>query len=257
MRRFLAAACIVPAAIITWMLASEASFASQQQPHVIGSLGPKDFASVSTPVDSPDYGGGLIQFLITGREPGQPEAVLYNRPEPTSSAHISASSQQASYAPAFQAQPAQSEPNPVYQRQKVDYLGPEKAGTVVVDTAHKFLYFMLGGGKAIRYGVGVARPGFRWTGVEAISRKSRWPSWTPPKQMRLRIPSLPERMAGGPDNPLGARALYLGSTLYRIHGTNEPNTIGKRMSSGCIRMMNDDVKDLYRRVKVGTKVVVI
>ncbi len=127
----------------------------------------------------------------------------------------------------------------------------------MVDTPNRFLFLVLGNGRALRYGVGVGRPGFEWAGVKSVTRKAEWPDWTPPPEMLKRRPELPHHMAGGEDNPLGARALYLGSSLYRIHGTNEPDTIGHDVSSGCIRMMNEDVIDLYERVKLGTKVVVI
>ncbi len=133
--------------------------------------------------------------------------------------------------------------------------------TIFIDTAERRLYYTLGDGKAIRYGIGVGRDGFRWSGAHTVSRKAEWPGWTPPDVMRARVKrqtgqSLPAYMPGGPDNPLGARALYIGSTIYRIHGTNQPWTIGKAMSSGCIRMANDDVIDLYERAGVGTRVVV-
>ena len=133
----------------------------------------------------------------------------------------------------------------------------EAPGTVIIDTGNTALYYVLGQGRAIRYGVGVGREGFTWSGVQTISRKAEWPGWTPPPEMLLRRPELPDHLDGGPGNPLGARALYLGSSMYRIHGTNEPETIGKNVSSGCIRMMNQDVIDLYDRVPVGTKVIVI
>jgi lipoprotein-anchoring transpeptidase ErfK/SrfK len=141
-------------------------------------------------------------------------------------------------------------------REIVDYPTKQRPGTIVVNTAERRLYFVLADGKAVRYGVGVGRPGFDWAGAHSITRKAEWPSWTPPSQMLKRRPDLPRHMAGGPDNPLGARALYLGSTLYRIHGSNEPETIGQAVSSGCIRMLNEDVVDLYDRAKVGTRVVV-
>src|SRR5438045_2868652 len=131
-------------------------------------------------------------------------------------------------------------------RQVVNYDTREAAGTVVIDTANTYLYYMLGHGRAIRYGIGVGRDGFRWSGVEAISRMAEWPDWYPPAEMIGRQPYLPRFMAGGESNPLGARALYLGNSAYRIHGTNAPSTIGKRVSSGCIRMSNDDVIDLYK-----------
>ena len=144
-----------------------------------------------------------------------------------------------------------------YLRQVVRYETGERSGVLVVDTRNHFLYFTLGDGKALRYGIGVARDGFEWSGTHQITRKAEWPSWTPPAEMLKRRPDLPRFMEGGPDNPLGARALYIGSTLYRIHGTNEPWSIGQNVSSGCIRMINDDVIDLYSRVKIGSKVVVL
>ena len=130
-------------------------------------------------------------------------------------------------------------------------------GTILISTSERRLYYVMGDGKAMRYGVGVGRPGFEWAGVKTISRKAEWPGWTPPPQMLRRRPDLPRHMAGGPENPLGARAMYLGSSLYRIHGSNEPDTIGTAVSSGCIRMTNDDVMDLYERAKVGTRVMVM
>ena len=144
-----------------------------------------------------------------------------------------------------------------FHRQIVNYPTAEAAGTIIVDTPNTYLYFVLGGGKAIRYGIGVGREGFTWSGVKTIERKSEWPDWLPPADMLARQPYLPRFMAGGPGNPLGARAMYLGGTVYRIHGTSEPSTIGHHVSSGCIRMVNDDVIDLYERAHVGTKVVVL
>jgi lipoprotein-anchoring transpeptidase ErfK/SrfK len=143
------------------------------------------------------------------------------------------------------------------QRQVVSYLPETAAGTVVVDTANTYLYFVLGNGKAIRYGIGVGRDGYAWSGAQSVSRKAEWPDWTPPTEMLARQPYLPRWMAGGETNPLGARAIYLGETVYRIHGTNMPSSIGKKVSSGCIRMLNEDVIDLYNRIGVGTKVVVL
>jgi lipoprotein-anchoring transpeptidase ErfK/SrfK len=182
------------------------------------------------------YGGGFIEALLSGGA-GQPQMAPSTAGEPSSD--------------------VEGEPDPQFRRQEVDYTGPEAPGTIVIDTPERFLFLVEPQGKALRYGVGVGRPGFEWSGVKRISRKSEWPDWTPPAQMLLRRPDLPRHMAGGPDNPLGARALYLGSSLYRIHGTNEPSTIGHNVSSGCIRMMNEDVIDLYERVSVGTKVVVL
>jgi lipoprotein-anchoring transpeptidase ErfK/SrfK len=151
--------------------------------------------------------------------------------------------------------PAQLAPN--LRRQEVPFATKEPAGTLIVDTPNTYLYYVLGGGRAIRYGVRVGRDGFTWTGVQKISRKAEWPDWHPPTEMIERQPYLPRFMAGGPGNPLGARAMYLGSTVYRIHGTNQPSTIGKFVSSGCIGMLNEDVSDLFERVKVGTRVVVM
>jgi lipoprotein-anchoring transpeptidase ErfK/SrfK len=143
-----------------------------------------------------------------------------------------------------------------YLPRKVEYTSDERPGTIIINTRRKFLYLILGNDRAMRYGIGVGRYGFKWSGTERISRKAKWPDWIPPAEMRAREPDLPERMPGGPNNPLGARALYLGNTLYRIHGTSQPWTIGSAVSSGCIRMRNEDVEDLYNKVKIGNKVVV-
>jgi lipoprotein-anchoring transpeptidase ErfK/SrfK len=159
--------------------------------------------------------------------------------------------------------PAEPEDNgdaqldPRFRRQIVAYSGREAAGTIIVDTPHTFLYLVLGDGRAIRYGIGVGREGFTWAGVKTVARKAEWPDWYPPQEMIARQPYLPRMTAGGPGNPLGARAMYLGSSEYRIHGTNDPTTIGKTVSSGCIRLTNDDVIDLYNRVQIGAKVVVL
>jgi len=142
-------------------------------------------------------------------------------------------------------------------RQVVTYATREAPGTVIIDTPNTYLYYVLGGGKAIRYGIGVGRDGFTWSGVQSVTKKAEWPDWTPPPEMIARQPYLPRHMAGGTGNPLGARAMYLGGTVYRIHGTNAPETIGTRVSSGCIRLINEDVTDLYSRVNIGTKVVVL
>ncbi len=146
---------------------------------------------------------------------------------------------------------------PRLRRQIVDYRTNEAPGTIIIDTPNTYLYFVLGNGKAVRYGIGVGRDGFTWSGVQSITKKAEWPDWTPPPEMIRRQPYLPRYMAGGPGNPLGARAMYLGNTEYRIHGTNAPQTIGGRVSSGCIRLVNEDVIDLFNRVHVGTKVVVL
>ena len=195
-------------------------------------------------------GGGLIELLLTGRDPTQRMAA----PEPYRP-------QPATPAVAMNMAPAAAEVkktiDPQFMRQEVDYSGGHTAGTIVIDTPNKFLYLVLGHGRATRYGIGVGRPGFEWSGVKTVSRKAEWPDWTPPPEMLKRRPDLPQHMDGGPANPLGARAMYLGSSMYRIHGTNEPDTIGTNVSSGCIRMMNEDVTDLYERVRVGTKVIVM
>jgi len=216
--------------------------------------------------DRPNMGGGFIEFLFgDGQGQGdQPQGQVY-RQQPY---------QQQPYQlqPGYQPQPAMMVPqmqqpmmgeparpafDPKYEKQMVEYDGREGAGTIVVDTPNKFLYLVQGNGRALRYGIGVGRPGFTWSGIKTISAKKEWPDWTPPAEMLVRRPDLPRHMEGGPQNPLGARAMYLGSTLYRIHGSNEPWTIGTNVSSGCIRMRNEDVIDLYGRVNVGTRVVVI
>jgi len=145
---------------------------------------------------------------------------------------------------------------PELRKQSVLYRTEQPAGTIIVNTADRYLYLIMGNGIAMRYGVGVGRDGFQWGGTHAISKKAEWPDWTPPPEMIARQPYLPRWMAGGPGNPLGARALYIGATIYRIHGTNAPETIGQAVSSGCFRMVNEDVIDLYSRVPLGTKVMV-
>jgi lipoprotein-anchoring transpeptidase ErfK/SrfK len=164
----------------------------------------------------------------------------------------------AAFAPALRDDDASSAvESPRLKRQVVDYPTREAPGTIVIDTPNTYLYLVLGNGKALRYGIGVGREGFTWSGVETVSRMAEWPDWFPPAEMIARQPYLPRFMAGGPGNPLGARALYLGNTAYRIHGTNDPTTIGHRVSSGCIRLTNEDVVDLFGRVRPGTKVVVL
>jgi lipoprotein-anchoring transpeptidase ErfK/SrfK len=185
------------------------------------------------------YGGGLIEFMMTGEA-----SAPVGRAVPQAAAAYTAS---------YDPQPMKAV-DPVFQRQEVAFDGPQSPGTIVIDTANKFLYLVETSGQALRYGIGVARPGFLWHGSQTITRKAEWPDWTPPSEMMLRRPDLPPHMDGGMANPLGARAMYLGSSLYRIHGTNEPETIGTNVSSGCIRLTNDDVIDLYNRVKVGTRV---
>ena len=203
-------------------------------------------------------GGGLIEAIATGFDPPAPP-VVFNTPRQPSVPqpalrHASLGAPSAALGSEIAPRLAI---DPAFQRAEVAYDGGHAPGTIVVDTPSKFLYLVQPGGRAIRYGIGVGRPGFTWSGVKHVSRKAAWPDWTPPPEMLRRRPDLPPFMAGGPGNPLGARALYLGSSLYRIHGTNEPHTIGRNVSSGCIRMMNDDVTDLYNRVGVGARVVVI
>ncbi|MDO9411243.1 MAG: L,D-transpeptidase [Pseudolabrys sp.] len=147
--------------------------------------------------------------------------------------------------------------DPRFQRQIVSFQTREAPGTIVVDTANTYLYLVMGDGQALRYGIGVGREGFTWAGTQTVARKAEWPNWYPPAEMIARQPYLPRMTMGGPGNPLGARALYLGSSVYRIHGTNDPSTIGQNVSSGCIRLTNEDVTDLYERVKVGAKVIVL
>ena len=259
-------------------------------------------AGYAAPRGDTGYGGGFIELLMTGREPGAPPRGSERRslagPAPRPVAHLSSGDpydpmpRQPAYAqPAYgqrgygqegygqvsyaRPQPAYATarpdvapepspyagiargPDPRFMKQEVAYAGSERPGTIVIDTPLKYLYLVQGNGRALRYGIGVGRPGFAWAGVKTVSRKAEWPGWTPPPEMLRRRPDLPQHMAGGPGNPLGARALYLGSSLYRIHGTNEPHTIGQSVSSGCIRMMNEDVTDLYERVPVGATVVVM
>ncbi|MBN9082159.1 MAG: L,D-transpeptidase [Rhizobiales bacterium 62-17] len=158
----------------------------------------------------------------------------------------------------FSADPAGGRPQvSAIPREVVSFTGGYAPGTILISTKERRLYYVMPNGQAMRYGVGVGRPGFEWGGTKIVSQKREWPDWTPPAQMLKRRPDLPRHMKGGIDNPLGARAMYLGSSLYRIHGSNEPNTIGQAVSSGCIRMTNEDVMDLYERVRVGTRVVVV
>ncbi len=199
-------------------------------------------------------GGGFIEFLFGERGPHPQVAAPPPNLDPMSRP-VYANAPAGEPAPYPYAQNFRMDPR--YLRQEVAYTGKEAPGTIVIDTPNYFLYLVEDGGKALRYGIGIGRPGFTWSGTHAISAKKEWPDWVPPKEMLARQPYLPHLMAGGPNNPLGARALYLGSTLYRIHGSNEPWTIGHNVSSGCIRMRNADVIDLYGRVKVGTKVVVL
>jgi lipoprotein-anchoring transpeptidase ErfK/SrfK len=215
------------------------------QPESLSSLPPLTPAEAATltPAQAAALGIELPPAPVTRPEPPvRPEAIL--RPAPAA-------------APASVETVGHPPVDAKYDRQVVVYSGDEKPGTIIIDTPNKFLYLVQEDGKAMRYGIGVGRPGFTWAGVREISAKREWPDWIPPGDMLHRQPNLPRFVAGGPEDPLGARALYLGSTLYRIHGSNEPWTIGQNVSSGCIRMRNADVEDLYGRVKVGTKVVVM
>jgi lipoprotein-anchoring transpeptidase ErfK/SrfK len=209
----------------------------------------------------PNLGGGFIQFLFGGAEQGASAPPAYEATqEPAAGATPPQATALATDPDAATTAIDDGDHAPVdpkYDRQVVNYDGKEQPGTIVIDTPHKFLYLVEDGGKAMRYGIGVGRPGFTWAGVKTITAKHEWPDWRPPAAMLKRQPELPRFMAGGPQNPLGARAMYLGSTDYRIHGSNEPWTIGHNVSSGCIRLRNADVIDLYNRVKVGTKVVVM
>jgi len=216
---------------------------------------PRPAAPVRTAyAERANMGGGFIEFLFGdgqnqgGRYQQQPSYDQRQLLPPTEPEQVMRQQEAVSAYAGF---------DPKFEKQLVDYHGSESAGTIIIDTPHKFLFLVEGNGKAMRYGVGVGRPGFTWSGVKQISAKREWPAWTPPPEMLARRPDLPRHMEGGPQNPLGARAMYLGSSLYRIHGSNEPWTIGTNVSSGCIRMRNEDVIDLYGRVNVGAKVLVI
>ena len=218
----------------------------------------------------PNLGGGFIQFLFGNapREATVPRAYQPNSDEQAYQRGYQqdyGTQQQAAlynaapqnFAPLSQGDMAHPPVDPKFDRQEVDYRSSEKPGTIVIDTPNHFLYLVEDNRRAMRYGIGVGRPGFTWQGVKTVSAKKEWPDWFPPTEMIARRPDLPRHMEGGPENPLGARAMYLGYSLYRIHGSNEPWTIGTNVSSGCIRMRNEDVIDLYGRVNVGTRVIVL
>jgi lipoprotein-anchoring transpeptidase ErfK/SrfK len=241
---------LIPALVVL----SATAAAAQQAP--MPSTPPMVVMVSPQPPMRSELGGGFIEFLFGERGPqprvSSPPPNLYPAPQPT---YISAPAQ---IDPMLEPpSPAGYQMDPRFLRQEVAYAGKEAPGTVIIDTPSHFLYLVESDGRAMRYGIGVGRPGFTWAGTHAISGKKEWPDWVPPKEMLDRQPGLPHFMTGGPNNPLGARAMYLGSTLYRIHGSNEPWTIGQNVSSGCIRMRNVDVIDLYDRIKVGTKVVVL
>jgi lipoprotein-anchoring transpeptidase ErfK/SrfK len=244
-KRFASLYFIGSAFLILPHMAMAASTATPQQSYNVPDAQPAGEPAQAPAAASSSYGGGFLEFLLTGG------GALASAP---SAARTTTASTQA---PEAEPSAVQRAIDPIYLRQEVDYTGPERPGTIVIDTPNKFLFLVEKDGRALRYGIGVGRPGFAWAGIKTISRKAEWPDWTPPPDMLKRRPDLPLHMDGGPENPLGARALYLGSSLYRIHGTNEPYTIGTNVSSGCIRMMNEDVIDLYNRVSVGTKVIVM
>jgi lipoprotein-anchoring transpeptidase ErfK/SrfK len=200
----------------------------------------------------PQYGGGFFEMLFRGPGGG---ARYQSSQDPSNYRQYPADLGPGMVESPYY--PGQAVQDPRYMRQEVAYDGREAVGTIVINTNERMLYLVQGQGRALRYGIGVGRPGFTWSGTHHITNKREWPDWTPPDEMLKRRPDLPRHMVGGPENPLGARAMYLGSTMYRIHGSNEPWTIGTQVSSGCIRMRNEDVIDLYGRVKIGTKVVVI
>lgn len=253
---------LMGSAAVTLLLTSAAAAQSYRVPQYVSpqtAPAPRQYVIVQQHARAePDLGGGFIEFLFGERSSGRSEA--YTRQDYMPPQHYSAPRPETQYVavqPREPYQPGRPAMDPRYLPQEVDYDTKEPAGTLIVDTPNKFLYLVEGNGKAKRYGIGVGRPGFTWAGTHSVSAKKEWPDWRPPDEMLQRQPYLPKYMAGGPNNPLGARALYLGSTLYRIHGSNEPWTIGQNVSSGCIRMRNEDVTDLYERVKVGTKVKVM
>jgi lipoprotein-anchoring transpeptidase ErfK/SrfK len=209
----------------------------------------------SQPPMQGNFGGGFIEFLFgDSNQQYRQRSQQWFGPPPEQNYYRRDDDRQANYEPVDR---QDRRIDPRFFRQEVMYDGRETPGTIVIDTPNHFLYLVEPEGRAIRYGIGVGRPGFTWSGRHSVSAKKEWPDWTPPDEMVRRQPYLPHFVAGGPNNPLGARAMYLGSTLYRIHGSNEPWTIGQNVSSGCIRMRNPDVIDLYDRVKVGAKVVVL
>jgi lipoprotein-anchoring transpeptidase ErfK/SrfK len=230
------------------------------EPRVLYAERPAPMPQRTAYAERSSMGGGFIQFLFDDG-PSQGQRIQPQPYQPQRSYEprrmLLPQEQQEGLQQEQAIDPAQPAFDPKFAPQLVEYSGRESAGTIVVDTPNKFLFLVQGGGKAMRYGIGVGKPGFTWSGVKTITAKKEWPAWTPPAEMLVRRPDLPRHMEGGPANPLGARAMYLGSTLYRIHGSNEPWTIGTNVSSGCIRMRNEDVIDLYGRVNVGAKVVVI
>ena len=235
---------IAPYALLAVLSAGSARAQMYQQPIVVA----------AQPQARGGLGGGFIEFLFSERErtvapspyalpPQQNRPAVYANTQPSD--------------PMLELQRPDLPMDPQFLPREVSYDGRESPGTVVVDTPNHFLFLVEEGGRARRYGIGVGRPGFTWSGEHKVTAKKEWPDWIPPEEMLQRQPNLPRFMPGGPTNPLGARALYLGSTLYRIHGSNEPWTIGHNVSSGCIRMRNTDIVDLYERVRVGARVIVL
>jgi lipoprotein-anchoring transpeptidase ErfK/SrfK len=251
-------ACLLSFVCLSTVLASSTAFAgpfllspsAQQGAPPSGLAAPPEPASpVRRAAARGEYGGGFLEFLFRGpggEEREMPAAAYRQHPADLGPGMVESPDR-----------PGTLVMDPRFLKQEVSYAGEEAAGTIIINTRERMLYLVQGQGRALRYGIGVGRPGFTWSGVHHISQKREWPDWTPPDEMLRRRPDLPRHMVGGPENPLGARAMYLGSTLYRIHGSNEPWTIGTQVSSGCIRMRNEDVIDLYGRIKIGTKVVVI
>jgi lipoprotein-anchoring transpeptidase ErfK/SrfK len=233
-------------------------------PQTYAQPAPQSYAAAAPAPAPSNPGGGFLEAIFGGPTINVPVSHVYPGyqapqplPQPQAQPDAVAPAQQQAYAPTSPADETNYPIDPKFLRQVVAYNGDEKPGTIVVDTPDKFLFLVADGGKALRYGIGVGRPGFTWSGEKTVTAMKKWPDWTPPPEMIARQPGIPHFMPGGVGNPLGARALYLGSTLYRIHGSNEPWTIGTNVSSGCIRMRNEDVEDLYNRVKVGTKVVIL
>jgi lipoprotein-anchoring transpeptidase ErfK/SrfK len=253
MHRFVLSAVVMNAFFLAPALAEPLSLTPNQYGSSAGQ--PQQSARYAA-AERPALGGGFIQFIFGGVGTQAAAAPAVSQ---TTSGYLGRDPNYGYATPdtVEPAEAAEAEIDPRFRKQRVTYSGSERPGTIVIDTHERFLYLVEDGGSALRYGVGVGRPGFAWAGIKEVSMKRAWPDWRPPDEMLKRRPDLPSFMAGGPENPLGARALYLGSSLYRIHGSNEPWTIGTEVSSGCIRMRNEDVMDLYERVKVGTKVVVI
>jgi len=255
---------------LTGSIGSAAAQYLPPQPPPVGYPPPVSYPSVASP---PRYPGAYPPYSDQYEDPPRPPRLVYPPPYaypvsppryPSGYSYGVPGSMPpqgtgvAALPPEYQPERASAkELPPRFHRTLVDYPTVEPPGTIIIDTPNTYLYLTIGHGKAIRYGIGVGREGFTWSGIERISRMKEWPDWLPPKQMIQRQPYLPRFMAGGETNPLGARAMYLGNTEYRIHGTNQPSTIGTFVSSGCIRLTNEDVEDLYSRVSVGTRVIVL